>query len=254
MIEFFFVNAAGQTLFTRMDAETAHWIVQELAFDAVFPYEETKVIERGMRVAFRDPVTDKFQMFEIRQCADTEPDHGQKITAEHIAVAELSDDHIDKAEITNKTAGEALTTVLTGTLWSVGTNTASGTSDTDIARGDVWQAVNAIKTNWNVYITPRIVMSAQGQIQARYLDITPAGTTEILDSFGETTTGIWVNEHCHEYGFIRRYQLEYAEETGYGQEAWHYRYVGVELATYLHDNDMSLEAYYGLEQRLPWDE
>ena len=86
------------------------------------------------------------------------------------------------------------------------------------------------------------------------LDITPAGTTEILDSFGETTTGIWVNEHCHEYGFIRRYQLEYAEETGYGQEAWHYRYVGVELATYLHDNDMSLEAYYGLEQRLPWDE
>lgn len=177
MIEFFFVNAAGQTLFTRMDAETAHWIVQELAFDAVFPYDENKVIERGMRVAFRDSVTDKFQMFEIRQCADTEPDNGQKITAEHIAVAELSDDHIDHAEITNKTAGEALTTVLTGTLWSVGTNTVSGTSDADIARGDVWQAVNAIKTNWNVYITPRIVMSAQGQIQARYLDITPAGGT-----------------------------------------------------------------------------
>lgn len=86
------------------------------------------------------------------------------------------------------------------------------------------------------------------------LDITYAGSTEILDSFGETTTGQWVNEHCHEYGFIRRYQLEYAEETGYGQEAWHYRYVGVELATYLHENDMSLEAYWGLEQRLPWDE
>lgn len=177
MIEFFFVNAAGQTLFTRMDAETAHWIVQELAFDAVFPYDENKVIERGMRVAFRDSVTDKFQMFEIRQCADTEPDNGQKITAEHIAVAELSDDHIDKTEITNKTAAQALTTVLTGTLWSLGTNTAIGTSDADIARGDVWQAVNAIKANWNVYITPRIVMSAQGQIQARYLDITPAGGT-----------------------------------------------------------------------------
>ena len=86
------------------------------------------------------------------------------------------------------------------------------------------------------------------------LDITPAGTTEILDSFGETTTGQWVNEHCFEYGFIRRYQLEYADETGYGQEAWHYRYVGVEVATYLYENDMSLEAYYGLEQVLPWDE
>ena len=177
MTEFFFVNAAGQTRFTRMDAESAHWIVQELALDAVFPYDENKVIERGMRVAFRDPVTDKFQMFEIRQCADTEPDHGQKITAEHIAVAELSNDHIDKAEITNKTAAQALTTVLTGTLWSLGTNTASGTSDADIARGDVWQAVNAIKANWNVYITPRIVMSAQGQIMSRYLDIIPAGGT-----------------------------------------------------------------------------
>lgn len=175
MTEFFFVNAAGQTQFTRMDAETAHWIVQELVFDAVFPYDENKVIERGMRVAFRDPVTDVFQIFEVRQCADTEPDHGQKITAEHIAVAELSDDHIDKTEITNKTAAQALTTVLTGTLWSLGTNTASGTSDADIARGDVWQAVNAIKANWNVYITPRIVMNAQGQIQSRYLDITPAG-------------------------------------------------------------------------------
>ena len=77
---------------------------------------------------------------------------------------------------------------------------------------------------------------------------------EILDEFGETTTGQWVNEHCHEYGFIRRYQLEYAYETGYGQEAWHYRYVGVELATYLYENDMSLEAYYGVAQVVPWDE
>lgn len=86
------------------------------------------------------------------------------------------------------------------------------------------------------------------------IDITPQGESEILDEFGETTTGMWVNEHCYEYGFIRRFQYEYRYETGYDQEAWHYRYVGVELATYLYQNDMSLEAYYGLEQVLPWDE
>ncbi|MBO4242908.1 MAG: M15 family metallopeptidase [Clostridiales bacterium] len=86
------------------------------------------------------------------------------------------------------------------------------------------------------------------------LDITPAGCSEILDEFGETTTGQWVNEHCYEYGFVRRYQEQYKYETGYDIEAWHYRYVGVELATYLYENDMSLEAYYGLEQVLPWDE
>ena len=86
------------------------------------------------------------------------------------------------------------------------------------------------------------------------LDITPAGYSEILDEFGETTTGQWVNEHCYEYGFVRRYQEQYKYETGYDIEAWHYRYVGVDVATYLYENDMSLEAYYGLEQVLPWDE
>ena len=86
------------------------------------------------------------------------------------------------------------------------------------------------------------------------LDITPAGYSEILDEFGETTTGQWVNEHCYEYGFVRRYQEQYKYETGYDIEAWHYRYVGVDVATYLYENYMSLEAYYGLEQVLPWDE
>ncbi|MCR5592398.1 MAG: M15 family metallopeptidase [Saccharofermentans sp.] len=86
------------------------------------------------------------------------------------------------------------------------------------------------------------------------LDITPEGEYEILDEFGETTTGMWVNEHCHEFGFVRRFQQQWVYETGYDIEAWHYRYVGVELATYLYENDMSLEAYYGLEQVLPWDE
>lgn len=83
------------------------------------------------------------------------------------------------------------------------------------------------------------------------LDITPEGVYEILDEFGETTTGRWVNEHCHEFGFVRRFQEQYRYETGYDVEAWHYRYLGVELATYLYENDMSLEAYYGRAQIMP---
>lgn len=86
------------------------------------------------------------------------------------------------------------------------------------------------------------------------LDITPEGVYEILDEFGETRTGMWVNEHCHEFGFVRRFQYEYRYITGYDQEAWHYRYLGVELATYLHDNDMTLEEYYGVPQIMPGDE
>lgn len=86
------------------------------------------------------------------------------------------------------------------------------------------------------------------------LDITYPGSTNISDSFGETTAGIWVNGNAHEYGFVRRFQSEYKYETGYDEEAWHYRYVGVELATYLYENNMSLERYYDRVQIMPDDE
>lgn len=86
------------------------------------------------------------------------------------------------------------------------------------------------------------------------MDLTPVGYDRLLDDFGETTAGQWINEHCYEYGFILRYQYQYCDETGYDREGWHYRYVGVELATYLYENDMSLEAYWGMEQFADWDE
>lgn len=176
-MEFIFLNAAGTTLFTRTDIESGHWVQQEYSVNADFPFVPGKVIERGMQIAFRDPATDNIEVFEIRNVVNTEPDHFQQITAEHIALAELSDEHIDTTEITDKTAAQALSTALTGTLWSVGNNTASGTQSTDFSRGSVWNAVNAIQNNWNVYITPRVVISSAGAITGRYLDIAPAGGT-----------------------------------------------------------------------------
>ena len=86
------------------------------------------------------------------------------------------------------------------------------------------------------------------------LDITPAGHDNIMDGFDETTTGRWICENGHKYGLIHRYKADYVYETGYGVEGWHFRYVGVDLATYLYENHMSLEAYYGKEQVVPWEE
>lgn len=176
-MEFIFLNAAGTTLFTRTDIESGHWVQHEYSVNADFPFVPGKVIERGMQIAFRDPATDNIEVFEIRNVVNTEPDHFQQITAEHIALAELSDEHIDTTEITDKTAAQALSKALTGTLWSVGNNTASGTQSTDFSRGSVWNAVNAIQNNWNVYITPRVVISSAGAITGRYLDIAPDGGT-----------------------------------------------------------------------------
>lgn len=51
--------------------------------------------------------------------------------------------------------------------------------------------------------------------------------------FYMTSEGIWLNEHAHEYGFTMSYPPDTLEITGFYYEPWHYRYVGVELATQL---------------------
>lgn len=172
-MNFLFFNAAGQPIFSRNDAEEASNCHEEMRLSMVFPYDHEKVIVRGMRVGYTDSLG-VFQAFEIRQARDLEPDHAQEITAEHIAISELTDEVFPETEWTNITAQAALTALLTGTLWSVGTVTASGTSSADISNGDVWAGVRTIEKNWNVYITPRITVSASG-ITGRYLDIAPAG-------------------------------------------------------------------------------
>ena len=176
-MECIFLNAAGTTLFVRDDMESGHWVQQEMNVTADFPFIAGKVIQIGQRIAFRDPATDVIQVFEIKTVTNTEPDHYQQITAEHICISELTDEHIDKTEIDDKTAAQALTTALTGTLWSVGNNSASGTQSADFSRGSVWDAVNTIQQNWNVYIRPRVVISSAGAITGRYLDIAEAHGT-----------------------------------------------------------------------------
>lgn len=169
-----FLNASGQTLFTRNDMESGHWVQQEMTVSADFPYDPSKIIERGMRLAFTDPATGIPQVFEIRNCTVTEPEHYQQISAEHIAISELQDEHIDNKEITDKTAAQALATALEGTLWAVGSSSDTTVQSGDIGRGSVWNAVTMITQNWNVYITPRVTFSSSGAITGRYLDIAPA--------------------------------------------------------------------------------
>lgn len=176
-MDFIFFDMAGSVLFTRSDAEEAHWVQQEMQVTATFPFDSAKVITRGMRVGFRDPATDSIEVFEIRNIRNTEPGHYQQIVAESIAIAELSDEHINDTEITSKTPTQVLTTALSGvSYWSVGNVTATNTSSCDFGRGSVWQALKTIETNWNVYCVPRVVVDASG-ITGKYIDIIPAGGT-----------------------------------------------------------------------------
>ena len=70
----------------------------------------------------------------------------------------------------------------------------------------------------------------------------------IMVCFGSTEAGRWLEENSHEYGFILRYPKGYRSITGFQYEPWHFRYVGVELATELNTKGTkTLEEFWGLE-------
>ncbi|MBE7003626.1 MAG: D-alanyl-D-alanine carboxypeptidase family protein [Ruminococcaceae bacterium] len=67
---------------------------------------------------------------------------------------------------------------------------------------------------------------------------------ESYGDFEGTSECEWMKAHAHEYGFILRYGEGVEYLTGYMYEPWHYRYVGVEAATYIYENDLTFEEYY----------
>lgn len=65
-------------------------------------------------------------------------------------------------------------------------------------------------------------------------------------SFGHTEAGKWLAENAHLYGFILRYPEGKETITGYMHESWHFRYVGVEIAKDIYENNLTLEEYLGV--------
>ncbi len=70
----------------------------------------------------------------------------------------------------------------------------------------------------------------------------------INSNFDSTAQAKWLSENAYKYGFILRYPKGKTDKTGYKYESWHFRYVGVELATKLYNggNWITLEEYFGI--------
>lgn len=58
----------------------------------------------------------------------------------------------------------------------------------------------------------------------------------------------WMKKNSYKYGFILRYPQGKEDITGYSYEPWHYRFVGLELAKKLYEEDKTLEEYYELKR------
>lgn len=74
------------------------------------------------------------------------------------------------------------------------------------------------------------------------LDVAAPGGT--LGGFRQTAQFRWMKDNAHRFGFILRYGEGMEYITGYKYEPWHYRYVGVEAATVIYENLLTLEEYY----------
>lgn len=64
----------------------------------------------------------------------------------------------------------------------------------------------------------------------------------------ESETLMWLWEHSWEYGFIVRYPEGKEDITGHDFEPWHFRYVGKDVAEYMHENDLCFEQMAALLQ------
>ncbi len=75
------------------------------------------------------------------------------------------------------------------------------------------------------------------------LDIICDTYSQLNDGFGETEAGRWLMNNAHNYGFILRYPKDKEDITGIIYEPWHYRYVGVDAATIIHEQGICLEEF-----------
>lgn len=64
------------------------------------------------------------------------------------------------------------------------------------------------------------------------------------NNFEQTKEFKWLKDNAHKYGFILRYPKNKELETQYQYESWHYRYVGIDIATYIKKHNISFDEYY----------
>lgn len=75
------------------------------------------------------------------------------------------------------------------------------------------------------------------------VDFTNVKVGGVLTGFEKTPSYTWLLAHAHEYGFILSYPKS---NTYYTFEPWHWRFVGVKLATSIHNQSQN---FYDVDQR-----
>lgn len=67
--------------------------------------------------------------------------------------------------------------------------------------------------------------------------------TGLSEYFEQTAEFHFLKENAHRFGFILRYPKGKEHITGYPYESWHFRYVGVTIASMIYQSNLTLEEY-----------
>lgn len=69
----------------------------------------------------------------------------------------------------------------------------------------------------------------------------------LQEQFATTPHAQWLAANAYRFGFLLRYPADKVDITGYSFEPWHFRYLGVELATHLWQSKIeTLEEFFGI--------
>jgi LAS superfamily LD-carboxypeptidase LdcB len=75
--------------------------------------------------------------------------------------------------------------------------------------------------------------------------ISPASSVSTASTGFEGTPGdLWLRANAYKYGFVQSYPNGKTKITGYMYEPWHYRYVGMDIASKIRDRGITLEEYF----------
>lgn len=75
------------------------------------------------------------------------------------------------------------------------------------------------------------------------LDLLSENCEQADASYAQTPEAQWLEENAHRFGFILRYPEDKQHITGVIFEPWHYRYVGVDAAAQMYEQNLCLEEY-----------
>jgi phage minor structural protein len=129
-----------------------------------------KRLQEKWYVATKDP-DGTFQLFIIQEIEDTHSEQATKtIFCEH-AIVELLDEIIEEQLLKDRLSSQAVTTVLTGTRWTLGTvSEASNRHDYTVRFKTVLEALDKIFERWGREVRYRVEI-ADNRIQGRFIDL-----------------------------------------------------------------------------------